>query len=67
MDLDLGEVTTRWSMRVSLPSNLQGDVTKFAPHKALKLIAWGQLTFDERVVVRRVALEALEALPVFSR
>ena len=29
-------------------------VTKFAPHKALKLIAWGKWTFDERVVLHRV-------------
>ena len=30
-------------------------MTKLAPHKALKLIASGKLTFDERVVVHRVA------------
>ena len=29
-------------------------VTKFAPHKALMLIARGKLTSDERVVLRRV-------------
>ena len=29
-------------------------VTEFAPPEALKLIAWGNLTFDERVVVHRV-------------
>jgi len=29
-------------------------VTKFAPHKALTLIAWGKLTFDETAVVLRV-------------
>ena len=29
-------------------------MTKFAPHKALKLIAEGKLTFDERVVLHRV-------------
>ena len=29
-------------------------MTKFAPHKALKLIEWGKLTFDERVVLHRV-------------
>ena len=30
-------------------------VTKFAPHKALKSIPCGKLTFDERVVIHRVA------------
>ena len=30
-------------------------MTKFSPHTALKLIASGKLTFDERVVVHRVA------------
>ena len=29
-------------------------MTKFAPHEALKLIAWGKLTFDERAVVHLV-------------
>ena len=29
-------------------------VTKFAPHRALKLIVSGKLTFDERVVLHRV-------------
>jgi len=29
-------------------------VTKFAPHQALKLIARGKSTFDERVVLHRV-------------
>ena len=33
----------------------EGYVTKFAPHTALKLIAWGKLTFDERVVAHRAA------------
>jgi len=32
----------------------EGYVTKSASHKALKLIAWGKLTFDERLVVHRV-------------
>ena len=36
------------------PPNLEGNVTKFAPHKALKLIARGKLTFDERAVLHRV-------------
>jgi hypothetical protein len=29
-------------------------VTKSAPHTALKLIVWGKLTFDERVIVHRM-------------
>ena len=29
-------------------------VTKFEPDEALKLIAWGKLTFDKRVVIHRV-------------
>ena len=32
------------------------NVTRFAPHEALKLIARGKLTFDERVVVHRVVV-----------
>jgi hypothetical protein len=39
----------------SKASNLVGYVTKFAPRKDLKLIARGELTFAERVVVHRVA------------
>jgi len=37
-----------------LPLNFEGDVAKFAPHKALKLIASCKLTSDERVIVHRV-------------
>ena len=40
---------TRWTTQVSLPPNLECHVTMFAPHKTLKS------TFDERVVVHRVA------------
>ena len=29
-------------------------MSKFAPHEALKLIAWGESTFDEKVVLHRV-------------
>ena len=32
-------VATRWSSRVSLLRNSERNVTKFAPYKALKLIA----------------------------
>ena len=35
-------------------SNFVGYVTKFTPHKDLKLIASGKLTFDERVVLHCV-------------
>jgi len=35
-------------------SSILGCVTKFAPHKALKLIASCKLTFDERVEDHRV-------------
>ena len=41
--------TTRWTTRVSFPQNSRGYVTKFAPHKALKLITYSKLTFDGRV------------------
>ena len=29
---------------ISFPLNLEGNVTIFSPHMALKLIAWGKLT-----------------------
>ena len=48
------EVTTRWSLRVSLLQNCDDCVTKFASHKALISIVTGRLTFDERGVVHRV-------------
>ena len=32
----------------------EGYVSKFAPHKVLKLIASGDLTFDERVATHGV-------------
>ena len=32
----------------------RGYVTKFALHEVLKIIGWGNLTFDERVVPHRV-------------
>ena len=46
---------TRWSWRVSFVRTFERYVTKCAPYKALKLIARGKLTFDERVVLHRVA------------
>ena len=33
------EVATRWSTKTSFPPKLEGNVTTFAPHLALKLIA----------------------------
>jgi len=41
--------TTRWSSRLSMPRISEGFVTKLAPHKIVKLIAQGKLTFDERI------------------
>ena len=41
--------------RVSVARNLERYVTKFAPHKVVKLTSKGKLTFDERVLVHRVA------------
>ena len=35
-------------------------VTEFAPQKALKLITWGKLTFDDRVVVHCLECSVLD-------
>ena len=40
-------MSTRRSSRVSLPRIFEGYVTKFAPHKALRLIARGKLHMHE--------------------
>jgi len=40
-------------------ANLEGYVTKFTPHKTVKLSVWGKLTFDERVVLHRVGAGVL--------
>jgi len=48
-------LSARWSTRIWLARNFDCNVTTFAPHKALELIVWGRLTFDERVVLHRVA------------
>jgi hypothetical protein len=50
----------RWSMRVSFLLNLEGGVTKSAPHLALTVIAWDKLTFDERVVLTRMGVRYRE-------
>ena len=47
-------------MQVSFLLNLEGGVTKSAPHLALKVIAWDKLTFDERVVFTRMAVRYRE-------
>ena len=39
--------STRWNTTVSFPPNVKGNVTKFARPRALKVITWGKLTFDE--------------------
>ena len=39
---------------ILLVRKFERNVTKFAPHKALKLIVRGKLTFDERVILPRV-------------
>jgi len=38
-----------WSPKGSFLPNLEGNVTKCAPHQNLKLITRGKLTFDKRV------------------
>ena len=45
---------TRSSSRVSLARNFERYVTKFAPHKVLKLISCGKSIIDGRVVLPRV-------------
>ena len=49
------ERATRWTSRASLFNEIARCVTRFAPHKAPKSIVAGKLTFDERVVLHRVA------------
>ena len=49
-----GGSVTRWATRGSLPRIPEGNLDVTAPHKSLKLIAWGKLTFDERVELHRV-------------
>jgi len=39
------QYTTRWTSRVSKLHKIEGYVAKFAPHKALKWIAWRQVDF----------------------
>jgi hypothetical protein len=42
-------------------------VTKFAPHKAVKSIAGGKFTFDERFVVHRVGCRTIPKLTCWVR
>ena len=46
----------RCKSQVLLVQNFDRNVTKGAPRKALKSIAWGKLTSDERIVLHRVEL-----------
>jgi len=47
----------------SVSPEIFGSVANFAPNKALELIAWGKLTFDERVVPRHGVIRSLKTLP----
>jgi len=49
---------TGYGARGAVALNLDGNVTKFAPHK-------GKLTFDERVVLNRVVPAGDRALLFF--
>jgi len=57
------EPPTQRTTNVSFPLILGCYVTKCAPLKTLKLIALSELTFDERVVVHRVAPERENVWP----
>ena len=46
------------------PIDSEGNVTKFAPHKALKSIVCSKLTFDGRVVAHRVGGACMAAMLV---
>ena len=50
--------TARLATRVAFDRNFDSNVTKFAPHSALKSMARRKWTFDERVVLHRVATVA---------
>ena len=43
--------STLWSSGVSLARNFERNMTTFAPHNALKLIAGGKLVSDQRVML----------------
>ena len=47
-------ISTRWTTKVSGPTDLGGIVNKFAPDKAYKFIASGQVHFYKSFVVHRV-------------
>ena len=44
---EIAALSIRWSSRVAFVRIFERYVTRFAPHKALKLTPWGKLTFDE--------------------
>ena len=50
-----GWVATWCCSRILFHLNLEGYVTKCAPNKVLKSIEYGKLTFDEGVVLHRMA------------
>ena len=41
--------------------------TKFVPHKALRLIVWGKLTFDERAIPPPYGFERLVGAKVMVK
>ena len=47
-------LTTQSSSEFSFVQIFKRYVTKFAQHKVLQSIAWGKVTFDERVVLHHV-------------
>ena len=51
-----------WTTNISYLKISEGNVTTFAPRTAIKLIALGKLTFDERSVVRRVVFRGKRSL-----
>ena len=65
--LGVRESDTQWSTNVSLDRIPGCYVTKYAPHKALKLISRGKLTFEERVVLHRVVESRPKPPVVFSQ
>jgi hypothetical protein len=48
-------LTTRWTIKVSFPQNSGEYATKFAPHKALTLIAFGQVDFRQKLTFDSLA------------
>jgi len=59
-------VATRRRSRVSMGRNFQRNMTKFAPHQALKSIALFKLTFDARVELHRVVFYSVEGCKTYT-